>query len=175
MTIEIPTGEIGTTRVFSLSMPSAHAKALQASIEAQIAILGAEVPNPEGVEVFPVSDLGEIGLVGYLREGTDAREADLNRDAAKLAALDGWVMLVHSLAFAGEATTLTPDLALTLIGTYAQPSAPSAHIDLTAQAANPYTGASRPAAKTMPPHRSGSLVVGALVALAVLVLWWAFT
>ena len=109
MAIDISTGETGTTRVFSLSMPAAHAKALQASNEAQFAILGVAALNPDGIEVFPVSDLDEIGLAGYLRQGTDADETQIKRDAAKLRALDGWVMLVHSLAFGGNAMRLPPE------------------------------------------------------------------
>ena len=171
MPIEIPTGELGTTRVFSLSMLPAQARTLQASVEAQFSILGAEVLNPEGLEVFPISDLDKVGLMGYLREGTDALEADLKRDAAKLAALDGWVMLVHSLAFAGAAKTLMPDSALTLIGTYAQTPPSNPQVDMTTQAATPYSGAPPPAAKSLATRRSGSLIVGVLVAFAIFILW----
>ena len=173
MAIDISTGETGTTRVFSLSMPAAHAKALQASNEAQFAILGVAALNPDGIEVFPVSDLDEIGLAGYLRQGTDADETQIKRDAAKLRALDGWVMLVHSLAFGGNAMRLTPDSALTLIGTYAQPAAPSQHAGITTKAAQPYTGA--PAPKTAAPdmRRHKSRAIGALILLALLILWWA--
>ena len=172
--ITVKSGEMGTTRVFSLSMTSAEAQKLSKDADAQMALLGAKGLNPAGIEVFSLSDLGELGLLGYLREGTDARDADLQRDASRLAALDGWVMLVHSLSFGGEATTLHPGSALTLIGTYTQEAAPTEHIPLEAEAAKPYTGtAEKTPAKTAGQSRGGSLVVGALVVIVLALLWWA--
>ena len=139
--IDVKDGELGTTRVFSISLPAGAARSLARDPEAQKALLGNPALNADGIEVFALSDLGDIGLAGYLREGSDARDADLRRDAAKLAALDGWVMLVHSLAFGGQATPLLPDSALTLIGTYAQTAPDKRQVDLTSEAAKPYTGA----------------------------------
>ncbi len=175
-TIIIQTGEIGTTRVFSLSMPVAQARDLRDSLTAQEALLGTDGLNAGGIEVFPLTDIEELGLAGYLREGTDARDQDLKRDAAKLAALDGWVMLVHSLAFGGQGATLTPDPALTLIGAYAQTEPEQRNVDLDAQAAKPYTGSPNITPPTAPNRRgSGSLVVAVLVVIATFILWWAFT
>ena len=174
--IDIPTGEIGTTRVFSLSMPPAQARALRKSSEAQFAILGSNALNAEGLEVFPLTDLGDIGLIGYLREGTDAVEVDLKRDSAKLAALDGWVMLVHSLAFGGAGGKIDPDPALTLIGTYAQAPMPTTHVEVTSEAAQPYTGGADIVMPKAPNRQArGSIVVVALLAIAALIFWWALT
>ncbi len=173
--ITVKPGELGTTRVFSLSMPDAEARALSQDASAQMALLGTQGLNPAGIEVFALSDLGEMGLLGYLREGTDARDADLQRDASRLAALDGWVMLVHSLSFGGNAATLNTGSALTLIGTYAQEAAPTSKIPLEAEAAKPYTGTKEVTpAKAPGQGRGGSLIVGALILLVLVVLWWAF-
>ena len=170
--ITIPTGERGTTRVFSLSMPPAEARLLTDDPAKQQALLGADGLNAAGVEVFPVSDLGEIGLAGYLREGVDAQEPDLTRDRAKLASLDGWVMLVHSLAFPDRGATLTPDAALTLIGTYRQSETDAPPIELEAATAQPYTGTANPATLPTRPRGSGSsIVVAGLVIIALLILW----
>ena len=79
------------------------------------------------MEVFALADLGELGLVGYLREGVDVPEADLQADRQKLSGLDGWVMLVHSSAFGGQGVVLTPWSEITLIGTYAQQQADQQH------------------------------------------------
>ncbi|KIN70712.1 hypothetical protein Z945_3176 [Sulfitobacter noctilucae] len=172
--IPVKSGELGTTRVFSLSMPASEARKLSKDPDAQMALLGAKGLNPAGIEVFAVSDLGDLGLAGYLREGTDAPDADLQRDSSRLAALDGWVMLVHSLSFGGNATTLTPAAPLTLIGTYAQEADDTPPIALEADAAQPYTGKARVMpAKTSDRSRGGSLIVGALILLVLLVLWWA--
>ncbi|KIN62115.1 hypothetical protein Z946_971 [Sulfitobacter noctilucicola] len=167
--IVIPALEQGTTRVFSLSMSGNAARDLRGDPSAQVALLGSKDLNPKGIEVFPVSDLGELGLTGYLREGIDAREEDITRDAPKLAALDGWVMLVHSLAASGKAVTLNTDTALTLIGTYAQTNPENEEIALTAEAAQPYTGT--PGTPPEPERKRGaSWVVWAIIALCVIIL-----
>ncbi|MEW9919730.1 hypothetical protein AB2B41_08950 [Marimonas sp. MJW-29] len=172
--IDIPRGEQGTTRIFSLSMSGPDARALRDDAEQQKASLGTDVLNTDGVEVFAVSDLDEVGLMGYLREGIDAREEDLRRDRAKLAALDGWVMLVHSSAFGGAPVTLSPDPSLTLIGTYAQTRPETPTEKLEAEAALPYSGtpdnAPLPAARR---RNSGSIVVVILGLIVLGVLWWA--
>lgn len=172
--IDIPRGEQGTTRIFSLSMSADEARALRDDPTRQNAVLGAEGLNATGIEVFAVSDLGDLGLMGYLLEGIDAREEDLRRDRAKLAALDGWVMLVHSSAFAGNPATLEPAAALTLIGTYAQTRPTTPAEKLEAEAALPYSGT--PDNSPLPATRrrnGGSLVVVILGLLVLGVLWWA--
>lgn len=174
--IEIKDGELGTTRVFSLSMPAGSARALAQNAQAQMKLLGNDALNADGIEVFALTDLGEIGLAGYLREGTDARDADLRRDAERLAALDGWVMLVHSLAFGGQARTLEPDAVLTLIGTYTQTAPDRKPVTLEAEAAKPYSGSPDLTPHALPNRRaSGSIVVAALIVLAAMILWWALT
>ncbi len=174
--IDIPAGETGTTRVFSLSMGAAEARALRKSADKQQTLLGLDTLNPDGVEVFPLTDLDDLGLSGYLREGIDAQEADLQRDRAKLAALDGWVMLIHSLAFGGNAAKMTPGAALTLIGTYAQTTANTPPIDLQAEAAQPYTGVTEsPKSPVQRNRASGSVVVVVLAVIAAVLLWWALS
>lgn len=170
--VNIPVGEQGTTRVFSLSATPAQARALKASEQAQATILGVEDVNMDGIELFALDDLGDLGLVGYLREGSDAREEDLKRDGAKLSALEGWVMLVHSLAFAGNGASFLPDPALTLIGTYGQTPATRAEIALPSEAAKPYSGGSDPAIETQTNGRgTGTLVIAGLVAVCLVILW----
>lgn len=171
--IKVPRHEQGTTRVFALSMPQDKARALRDDPAHQQALLGVETLNSAGVEVFPLSDLGDLGLAGYLREGVDAQEAQLRRDRAKLAALEGWVMLVHSSAFAGNAVTLSPAPELTLIGAYSQTPAETETIPLEAEAAQPYTGTPAPAApQAGEKNSSGKIVVAVLIVLALLLLWW---
>ena len=171
--ISIPRGEIGRTRVFALSMTDTEARRLRDDPQEQMTVLGADALDPSGTEVFALSDLGGMGLAGYLREGADIQEAELARDSAKLAALDGWVLLVHSLAFGGNGATLSPDRRLTLIGTYEQTSVPSAQIELQSEAAKPYTGSPELAPIPTPRRKAGGSVVVALIALVVLgLVWW---
>lgn len=171
--LDIPAHEQGTTRLFSLSMDVADARRIKADVHQQAALLGIDRVDAAGVEVFQIVDLGDLGLAGYLREGIDAQEADLARDRVKLGALDGWVMLVHSRAFAGKAVMLQPDPALTLIGTYRQQSSDMMPIEIVSEAAQPYSGTPQSAPVPAPDtRRAGSLVVLALIGVATLLLWW---
>mgnify|MGYP001803584583 CR=1 FL=1 len=176
MPLDIPKHELGVTRVFALSMTSQEASHLRDDVVTQAKALGAAPVNTNGIEVFPLSDLGDMGLAGYLREGVDANPDDLARDKAKLAALDGWVMLVHSTAYAPQGATLAPISALTLIGTYAQTAAEQPTVALEAEAAKPFTGA---APKALPERAqmraSGSWVVIALILLTIALVLWAFS
>ncbi|WP_227267628.1 hypothetical protein [Roseobacter weihaiensis] len=124
-TLSIPAAESGLIRVFALSLPEAEAKALKTDrapngghpVERA---LGAEKLVTKHVEVFPISDLGDMSLPDYLTEGAGAAVPPIDSDRAKLMALEGWVMIVYSSAFGGNAQDITPQSALTLIGTYAQ-------------------------------------------------------
>lgn len=174
--IQIPAHEHGVSRLFALSMTGQEAQTVRAQEDQQAALLGVDTLRTAGVEVFRVSDLGDMGLLGYLREGVDAQEADLKRDAQKLMGLDGWVMLVHSSAFDGRAVHLRPDPALTLIGTYGQVAQDKTPAPLEAETAQPYTGvplASTPASTSDKRSRTPMAVIAAIV-LLVLLLVWAF-
>lgn len=174
--ITIPVGEIGTTRVFALSMTAEQARKLRDEPVLMAGALGAEPENPNGVEVFPLTDLGDLGLAGFLRDGIDAHPQDIARDQAKLAALDGWVMLVHSSAFATSGATLDPIPALTLIGTYAQTPAATTQVPLEAEAAQPYTGTPMQDADAPPAAKArGSWIVIALALIVLGALWIALT
>ncbi|MFK7836380.1 MAG: hypothetical protein AB8B60_09185 [Sulfitobacter sp.] len=170
---DVPRGEQGTTRVFSLSMGAMEARQLRDNPQVQEMALGLDALNPGGVEIFALDDLGEIGLAGYLRDGVDAQEVDLQRDRAKLSALEGWVMLVHSSAFEGAPVTLEPANALTLIGTYAQTPATAPVIDLQAEAAQPFSGAAPDTPAASGRTRGGSLVIAVLALICLGVLIWA--
>jgi hypothetical protein len=174
--VNVPANEHGLVRVFSLSMRPTEARALRDNETAQQAALGTDALDPRGIEVFQISDLADMGLAGYLRDGLDAEETGLVRDGAKLGALDGWVMLLYSSAFGGATATLTPAPELTLIGTYGRTKADQTRIDIASDAAQPYTG--HPTIPPTPPARysaGGSMVVVALIVLAGLVAWWALS
>lgn len=174
--IEIPKDELGTTRVMSLSMTAAEARRLRDNQALQTQHLGIAPTNPAGIEVFAVSDLGEMGLAGFLREGVDAHPTDINRDLVKLSALDGWVMLIHSSAFAETGARLTLAPALTLIGTYAQTPADQSAVPLEVEAAQPYTGTAPPAQPEVTRSRSpAAWIILALAGISIAVLLWGLT
>ncbi len=119
MTLNVEPNERGLVRVFALSMTEDEAKALQNSKDPKI--LGRDSIDATFVEIFPVSDLEQLGVAGYLATGCGIDPTQIEPDKAKLNQLDGWVMIVFSRAFNGAATTLKPAPQLTLIGTYAEP------------------------------------------------------
>ncbi|MEM9967461.1 MAG: hypothetical protein AAF755_05100 [Pseudomonadota bacterium] len=161
------------TRVLALSMTPQAARRLRQDNPKQEALLGGTKLNPAGVDIFPISDLGDLGLVGYLREGIDALEQDLARDGARLVALDGWVMLLHSSAFDGEAQDLMPAKDLTLIGTYAQQATSAEKIVLESTSARPHSRQRGEREPQVPGGRPRSLwIVATLVSIAGVMLWW---
>lgn len=120
-TVQIPQDERGVIRVFSLSMTPAEAKRLKGDGAAIAAALGASGPvDPAHVEVFPLTDLSGLGLPGYLTEGGAVPSEQIAPDRARLDALEGWAMVVFSLAFGRAQMSLDPIPALTLIGTYGE-------------------------------------------------------
>ncbi|MFK7878097.1 MAG: hypothetical protein AB8B71_20395 [Paracoccaceae bacterium] len=121
MSLTVNAHERGLVRVFALSMTNAQAKALKASKDSKV--LGLSAWDTKYVEVFPLSDLEDLGLIGYLETGCGVDPADLKPDRQKLMHLTGWVLLVYSAAFSGQAVKLAPNSGLALIGTYGEPEA----------------------------------------------------
>lgn len=170
----VPPHEQGKTRLFSLSMPTEDARELQSDPVAQAEHLGVDKVKKGGVDVFCIADLGDLGLAGYLRDGLDIRGGDIQQDRARLHALNGWVMLVHSSAFEGSAVELRPDQHLTLIGTYTQENPDHIPTRMIAEAARPYTGIPDITPPQAPKGRAGAALVAlGMIVLAVLIFWWA--
>ena len=148
MSLEIPANETGIVRVFALSTGEEQARALKANTSEgtegthasslQQLALGSMALNDNHVEVFPVSDLGDMALADYLIEGAGVTPQNAEADRFKLSSLDGWVMVVYSSAFRGVKQRLNPSSQLTLVGTYPQESIDrSSVIDLSTPSALP--------------------------------------
>lgn len=122
--LTIPAAETGKVRVFALDMPPERAKFLRepgAADQVLGQLPGGAPLNPAYVEVFPIADLEQLGLAGYLHEGCGIPTDQIAPDRERLQALTGHVMLVYSRAFDGQATQLTPAPELRLIATYGEP------------------------------------------------------
>ncbi len=117
---EVAPQEAGKVRVYALSLSDAEARAMRDDETAQAAALGVDRIDAAYTEVFRVADLDQLGLAGYLRDGNGVNPDQIETDRSKLAALDGWVMIVYSRAFAGQSLQLAPIPALTHIGTYTE-------------------------------------------------------
>ncbi|MFD2740233.1 hypothetical protein ACFSUD_11665 [Sulfitobacter aestuarii] len=174
--IQIPAHEHGQIRVFAINraFQDVSNRLKGGSKDALVEeLLGPEVAA-DHVEIFAVSDLTGVGLPGYLSEGYAVSEAELTRDRGKLTALDGYVLLVFSSAFGGRETMLDPSPDLTLIGTYGEAQPDMSAISLPNEAAQPYTGAPSTTPRSAPRGRAGGgMLVLALIALLILLAWWA--
>lgn len=114
---EVKPGERGIVRIFAVDLTVDQIKGFDVA-----AALGVDRLDAAGIELFPVDDVKEIGLSGYMHEGLGIAADEL--DAARLDALEGYVLVVLSAAFAGQAATVTPKSPLRWIGTYTEETAP---------------------------------------------------
>jgi hypothetical protein len=148
-TIDIPASDSGVLRLFALNLSTQILQELDDSAPENLCVmLGLEDLDPTYVELVRISDLEELGLAGYLRDGYGLDEASIGEDRAKLRGLSGHVLIILSLAFRNTATTLEARPDLTLIGRYhTQGPDWSATAPLTSPSAAPYTG---PPAKKRP-------------------------
>ena len=117
--IEIPAGERGVIRIFDLDMAPEQARFLREP-GALAQVLGIDEIDLNHIEVFPVSDLEELGLASYLTQGCGIAEAEIAPDRAHLSALEGHVLLLRSRAFGGQAARLTPASQITHIASYGE-------------------------------------------------------
>lgn len=167
--IPVAGSETGLIRLFALSMDEDAAKRLKEDAEALPhpveEALGVSGLNRAHIEVFALTDLGDMPLPDYMIEGPGAQEAAIEPDRQKLAALDGWVLVIYSAAFACQQLDLTPARELTLIGTYPQDGIDwSNRIDLTTPSAKPQGD---PSGSTKKP--SDAAMSGRIATLALLV------
>lgn len=163
MSLRVSSLERGVVRIFALSMTDAEAEALRDAVDP--AVFGLEQINGDYIEIFPVSDLTELGLDGFLEAGHGIEPKDLDPDRAKLRALDGWILLATSQAFAGIEAELRLAPELTLIGSYQEPLVDwSSDAPLVSQAAS---GTSSPP-KSAP---SDAAMSGRIAMLALIVIF----
>lgn len=165
--------EHGVLRLFSLDMRTQEAKFLRepGAADQVLGVQGRGVQGlaPEQIDIFPVSDLEDLGLYGYLNEGCGVSEDQLDR--AALDAVEGWVLVLRSAAFSGQGAMLEPDPRVHLIGLYTEETTNWTGGPIETNSAKPYS-----APQTVPqddtPQRIGSAAL-AIVLLLVMggILW----
>ncbi|MEC9196039.1 MAG: hypothetical protein VX974_00405 [Pseudomonadota bacterium] len=166
-TVDIKALEPDTVRVFALSLSDADAKPYVQDNARATELLGVDQIDPQYVEIFPVSDLEGLGLIGYLTEGQGIPDTLLAPDRSRLAALDGHVMVVMSRAFADRAVQLELDPRVTLIGSYAEDKPPVTFEPLPAEMAK---GALTGTADVPPVnHGRGYKILLLIIAIVVLI------
>ncbi|SFU03666.1 hypothetical protein [Sedimentitalea nanhaiensis] len=115
--LTIPAGETGKVRVFALDVPPEQARFLTEPGAVEQMLDSGPLAAPH-VEVFPLSDLDELGLTGYLIEGCGIPAGQITPDRARLQALKGHVLLIFSGAFGGRAAQVVLPNTVRPVATY---------------------------------------------------------
>lgn len=156
ISVQVRPNETSVIRIFAMDMPAEQAR-FQTDPLAMKQILGVDEIDPDYVEIFPLSDLDQLGLAGYLIEGCGVPEDAVATERERLNAVTGYVMLVHSRAFGGRGVTLTPTLPL--IATFNEPATDWSGEKIESQSAKIYTS-TRPAPRQT---RAQTRRIGAIV------------
>ena len=136
--LHIPSGERGVIRVFALDMRPEQAQFLREP-DALAQVLGIDEINLDQVEIFPLIDLEDLGLVGYLNQGCGVPIDLLTTDRERLMGLSGHVMLVRSRAFGGADVRLTPAKQISFIGAYGEDQTQWTGAPILTDSAKPYS------------------------------------
>ncbi|WP_170784994.1 hypothetical protein [Ruegeria lacuscaerulensis] len=155
--------ERGVIRLFTLDMRAEEAKFLREPGAAD-QVLGVDGLDTGQIDIFPVSDLEDLGLYGYLHEGCGVSEDQLNR--ATLDAIEGWVMVVRSAAFHDRAANLTPDARLHLQGLYTEEATNWTGGPIDTESARPFSAPQSPI-ETGAPNRIGSALLAVIILFVV--------
>ena len=121
--LNVTESERHVVRLFRLEMPPAQARFLRDEPAAVADKLGVATIDGAQVDVFNISDLEGVGLIGYLTEGQGIPVEAIEPARAELDAMEGWVMVVHSRAFDGQAVTLTPGDGVVPVAAWDRPGA----------------------------------------------------
>ena len=118
--ISISAHEHGVVRVFAVDDKAGTPSADDALRDA----LGAEHLETRQIELFDLSDLGEMRLSDYLSEGHGIPAAQMADMRGRLDGLSGRVMIVPSRAFGGQAQQIAPRAPLRLVGRFTEEETP---------------------------------------------------
>ncbi len=113
--------EHGILRIWAFDGASETGRALVEAMRQEprnagpaMAALGAKRVDPYWLDLVAMRDIAELGLNGYLRQAYDVSKEDL--EAAHLQTAHDHVLIAPSRAFADHEQTLSPDAALTALG-----------------------------------------------------------
>ncbi len=163
--VHVRPNETGVIRIFAMDMPAQQAK-FQNDPMAMRQVLGVDDIDPTYVDIFPVSDLEQLGLAGYLIEGCGVPESSVALERDRLNAVTGYVMLVHSRAFGGHEVTLASTLPL--IATFNVPATDWSGEKIETQSAQPYTSTRPPPRQARAEARRSGAIVFTVLMLIIL-------
>ncbi|WP_299947146.1 hypothetical protein [uncultured Ruegeria sp.] len=161
--LTIAPNERGVIRLFALDMRPEEARFLREP-GAAAQVLGVDELDPEQIDIFPVADLEDLGLYGYLNEGCGVSEDQLDR--TRLKAIEGWVMVLRSAAFQGHPANLALDPRVRLLGLFTEEATNWTGGPIETESAKPFS-APQPPPTNNEPRRIGSSVIALLILIVV--------
>ena len=174
-TISVPAGERRVVRVFALDMRPEQVRFLREEPGAIADALGDGDLDPDHVVILKISDLEEVGLAGYLTEGSGVEAAEVEAAREKLDALYGHVLILHSRAFHDRPAELHPASRLRLVATFGRPATDWSGPPIETESAKPQARPPSPREARGQSRRIGAIVFAVFVALILLtfamVLW----
>lgn len=146
--------------VFAFDGPLAELEAMSPEALAEALGLWA-APDPAAVERFDLTSLADYGFARYLSEASGVAIGD---DAARLDALTGVVLLIHSKGLNDQERKFAPEPPFALIGRYGTPPDLTPQIDIDTGSAKGVLPQGKPP-KT-PARISGMVATVVLIFLA---------
>lgn len=173
---DIRAGERGVLRLFSVDLPKETISGF--SEPDQITgrwplkeALGVEDINERFVDVFAISDLEDMGLVGYMIEGLGVSEEEIAPHREQLEALDGNMVVILSGAFKGLAVTLLPRPPLRWIGTFFEERQQVKYEELPSGGAEPVQTPKKTPSNAAMSGRIATLALVIIFGITALMIW----
>ena len=175
--LEIPAGEHGVVRGFTIDLPLEEAEPLlEDEARGFTAMTGATSLDPDHIDLFDMNDLSGMPLADYLTEGHGIAEDELAPLRAQLDRVKGRVIVMRSAAFERLGQKMRVIAPLRWIATFGEAQDP---VPLEKPRAETATGVVPDAPTAAPPAspapKPGWIIAG-VVAVAVLgLLMWALS
>lgn len=119
--LDIPPGEHGLVRVFTLDLPLDEAEPLLDNDAAEMkSLTGGTALDPDHIDLFDMNDLSGMALADYLAEGHGIPEQDLAPHRPLLDRVKGRVVVMRSAAFEGIGQSLRATKPLRWIATFGE-------------------------------------------------------
>ncbi|MCJ7871576.1 hypothetical protein Q4577_00125 [Marinovum sp. 2_MG-2023] len=169
--LDIPLGEHGLVRVFTLDLPLEEAEPLlDDNALGMTKMTGATTLDPDHIDLFDMNDLSGLPLAEYLADGHGIAEEELAPHRAQLDRVKGRVVVMRSAAFEGLGQSLRVANPLRWIATFGE-ATDKVPLEKPRAAAADTTVIAAPVSAPIAPNR---LNAGVIVALAVAVIILAF-
>lgn len=169
--LDIPAGEHGLVRVFTVDLPLEEAQPLvEDDAQGLRHLTGAQALDPDHIDLFDMNDLSGMALADYLSEGHGIPEGEIAPLRPQLDRVRGSVMVMRSSAFERMGQTMRVRRPLRWIATFGEARGEQTLEPLTSAAAQ---GVVPPTAAAPVPaparNRSAAWIIAGIVAVGVIV------